>query len=210
MHDILTIFMATALWCALHTVLLGEATAGVLRRFGPRTAAWHRLLYNGFAGLTLLPLLHLYRSHPGRLLWAWHGLWQIPRLFLLLAAAALLVAGARAYDNRSFLGLRQLDAARTGRSAPPGTLTHGGVLGRVRHPYYAAGLAVLAAGLDFTTTNVVWRGVFVLYLLVGTVLEERRLLQRFGDDYRDYRRVTPAYLPRLRGSAPARDSRRAR
>jgi protein-S-isoprenylcysteine O-methyltransferase Ste14 len=50
----------------------------------------------------------------------------------------------------------------------------------------------------------------VLYLLVGTVLEERRLLQRFGDDYRDYRRVTPAYLPRLRGSAPARDSRRAR
>lgn len=209
MNGTLTILAATALWCALHTLLLGDATAGVLRRFGPRTAAWHRLLYNGFAGLSLLPLLQLYRSHPGRLLWAWHGLWQLPRLLLLLAAAALLVAGARAYDNRTFLGLRQLDAVRSGRSVPPDRFSRNGVLGRVRHPYYAAGLAALAAGLDFTTTNVVWRGVFVLYLLVGTVLEERRLLQRFGDDYRDYRRATPAYLPRLRDAAPAQDTRQA-
>ena len=66
----------------------------------------------------------------------------------------------------------------------------------VRHPYYAAGLLVVALFDDFTTTTVAWRGVFMLYLLLGAWLEERKLLTDFGDAYRRYRREVPALLPR--------------
>ena len=51
---------------------------------------------------------------------------------------------------------------------------------------------------DFTTTNVVWRAVFVLYLLVGAWLEDRKLARNFGDAFAVYRREVPAFLPRPR------------
>jgi protein-S-isoprenylcysteine O-methyltransferase Ste14 len=192
----MSILLATNVWCVLHSLLVTGDDAAAPGRLG----AWRRLAYNLFAAVTLAPLLLLYLRHPGSPLWAWHGAWQAPRVLLLALAAWLLAGGVRAYDNRTFLGLRQLADARAGRPSPPGLLSRRGVLERVRHPYYGAGLLILACGQDFTTTNVVWRGAFVLYLLVGAALEERRLLRRFGADYADYRRTTPAFLPRPRRS----------
>lgn len=46
--------------------------------------------------------------------------------------------------------------------------------------------------------NAVWRGVFFAYTLIGTELEERKLLRQFGQDYADYRRRVPRFFPRLR------------
>jgi protein-S-isoprenylcysteine O-methyltransferase Ste14 len=33
------------------------------------------------------------------------------------------------------------------------------------------------------------------YILIGIVFEERKLLREFGDDYRNYRSVTPMLIP---------------
>jgi protein-S-isoprenylcysteine O-methyltransferase Ste14 len=35
----------------------------------------------------------------------------------------------------------------------------------------------------------------ILYFYVGTFLEERRLVNKFGDAYRDYRKKVPRMLP---------------
>jgi len=43
---------------------------------------------------------------------------------------------------------------------------------------------------------VAWRGVFMLYLVVGARLEDRRLERLFGDDFRRYRAEVPGFLPR--------------
>ena len=79
----------------------------------------------------------------------------------------------------------------------------------VRHPLYLAGLMVglvLLAG----AWSLPALALFTLYA-VATLLraraEERVLRRAFPDDYEQYARATPAYLPRLRGprsSAPQR------
>ncbi|MBK7701540.1 MAG: hypothetical protein IPI34_00955 [bacterium] len=205
MNALAQITLVAAAWCVLHSLLIAPGLESRLRRrLGPR-AAWSRLAYNLVATVTLLAALLFFHRLPADPLWRWHGLWQISRAALMVAALWLGWLGARAHDNAVFLGLRQIRDARAGRTPLPPRFSRGGVLGLIRHPWYSAGILLLIVMRDFTTTNVVWRAVFVLYLLLGTWLEERKLLQIFGDDYAAYRREVPAFLPR-----PGRRHRRRR
>ncbi len=196
MEDILSVIIIATLWCTVHSLLITHACERWLEHLcGPR-AAWHRLVYNLFSTATLLWCWLEFRQRPGETLWVWDGLWQAPRFAGLAVAAWLGWLGVRAHDNAVFVGLGQIRDLRAGRASEPPMLSRDGVLGIVRHPYYAAALLVMILYDDFTTTTVAWRGVFVLYLLLGTWLEERKLLVEFGDAYRRYRREVPALLPR--------------
>lgn len=69
----------------------------------------------------------------------------------------------------------------------------------VRHPFYLA-FALAAVANSLVTANwflfVIEGAVFVL-LVIRTRKEEARLIERFGDDYRDYMRRTGRFFPRL-------------
>ena len=80
-----------------------------------------------------------------------------------------------------------------------GKLLKDGVYRAVRHPrYLSAGIGVVANALVIDHV-----GVYVLILLVfpaGFVMlmfEERELVIRFGEEYRQYQREVPQILPRL-------------
>jgi protein-S-isoprenylcysteine O-methyltransferase Ste14 len=71
----------------------------------------------------------------------------------------------------------------------------------VRHPLYTAGttffvsLSVLAANWFMALASF---AVFLM-LLVRLPKEEERLIERFGDEYREYMQRTGRFLPRLKG-----------
>ena len=70
----------------------------------------------------------------------------------------------------------------------------------VRHPLYSLGmtffgsLALLAANWFIALAL----GVGVIFILIRTPKEEAMLLERFGDDYRQYMQRTGRFFPRLR------------
>jgi protein-S-isoprenylcysteine O-methyltransferase Ste14 len=80
------------------------------------------------------------------------------------------------------------------------TLVKHGPYRWVRHPLYSVGVAAYL-GLSLLAAN--WfmalaiLGTFVV-LTLRTPLEERRLIERFGEEYQAYMRTTGRYLPRLR------------
>ena|SRR5882724_9580534 len=84
-----------------------------------------------------------------------------------------------------------------------GKLLKEGVYGVIRHPrYLSAGLGVLS-----TVLFVNYAGLYLFILLVVPVgivvlmLEERELVDRFGEEYRKYQREVPRFIPRRRTSA---------
>jgi protein-S-isoprenylcysteine O-methyltransferase Ste14 len=81
-----------------------------------------------------------------------------------------------------------------------GRLLQEGIYGVVRHPrYLSAGVSVIANALFIN-----YAGLYILVLLlvpVGylmIVLEERELIERFGEEYRKYQRKVPRLIPRWR------------
>ena len=113
----------------------------------------------------------------------------------LLWLSARQAKGAEHLGAATRVGLPELSAAEG-----PGRLVRGGLYGVVRHPIYAS---AAAAGIAMALiVNHVGTYVFFLAampMLYGiTLLEERELIDRFGEEYREYRRHVPRFIPRLR------------
>ncbi len=69
----------------------------------------------------------------------------------------------------------------------------------VRHPLYSVGVLFLM-GMSLLTANWLFAVFFVMAFLViraRTPMEERRLIEKFGDEYRSYMERTGRFLPRL-------------
>lgn len=79
------------------------------------------------------------------------------------------------------------------------TLTTGGPYRWVRHPFYGCmALFTISTGLMASNWFVLLAGVLVFTLLaLRSQTEEQKLLERFGEPYRDYRSRTGRFLPRI-------------
>ncbi len=78
--------------------------------------------------------------------------------------------------------------------ATGGGIDSSGVLGLVRHPWYTAVVLLLWAG-DLDMAALVGSGVLTVYIVVGTLLEERKLVHEFGDAYRSYQGRVSMFVP---------------
>src|SRR5690242_5476443 len=90
---------------------------------------------------------------------------------------------------------------------PPRRLVARGPYRYVRNPMISGVLLVLfgEAGILRSRPQLEWALVFlVLNLVYIPLVEEPMLIERFGTDYREYRRHVPALLPRWRPWEPAR------
>lgn len=182
-------------WCCLHSLLI---TAPVSRWFADRGGAWqgfYRLGYVAFSLATLLPVLWYSQALPQHQVVApssW--LWGLQGL-LLLYSLVMAIGGLRVYDGRSFVGIRQWQQYRAGQPGEAPTFSCTGILRSVRHPWYSGGLALLWALPGLTDVSLVTRTLLSCYLLVGTLLEERKLKKSLGQPYQDYCRTVPMLLP---------------
>jgi methanethiol S-methyltransferase len=147
---------------------------------------FYRLFYNIVALVLLIPVVFYTYSIRQTPFFTWEG-YLLPVRFLLLATGLFLFyAGARQYDMSTFLGLKQIkESVNHNLINATGKLNSNGILGVVRHPFYAAIFPLIwAANLDVTFLIV--NSILSIYVIIGTLLEEEKLFQEFGDEYRAY------------------------
>jgi protein-S-isoprenylcysteine O-methyltransferase Ste14 len=121
-----------------------------------------------------------------------------------LVAIALIAAGVALWYRTVAL------FARIGRGTlapldPPRRLVVAGPYRYVRNPMITGVTTVLLgeAALGGSPALLIWAAAFFAINAIWFPLgEERRLEQRFGDDYRVYKRNVPRWIPRLRPWEP--------
>jgi methanethiol S-methyltransferase len=79
----------------------------------------------------------------------------------------------------------------------------------VRHPLYVGFMVGLWVTPTMTVGHLLFAGGLTLYIVGATLLEERDLLAHFGEQYANYRRHVPKFIPRwnTRLTAPSRPAR---
>jgi len=182
-------------WCFCHSALISMRVTGYVKQRLEDRFRYYRLAYNGFSSVTLIPVVLYGYSVQGEPLFSWEGYWRVVQALLLAVSLFLFLAGSRHYDGLSFLGLRQL----RGRSTCVGltetcSLNTRGILGVIRHPWYAGGMVIIWAR-DLDVSAIVTNLILTAYFIVGTLLEERKLSIEFPESYKEYRQRVSMFFP---------------
>ncbi|BCK87956.1 hypothetical protein MIZ01_1753 [Sideroxyarcus emersonii] len=192
-RDLVLLSLCWLAYFALHSALASLAVKRRVAAAWPRLMPYYRLTFNLLASLLILPILWLTYRDPGPLLWRWQG--AAAWLTNVLALAALLGfwLSLKSYDMQEFLGLRQLRLDV--RKVEDQEHFHLSPFHRhVRHPWYFFGL-VLVWTRDMNATTLLSSVFITLYFIIGSRLEEQKLLAYHGDTYRRYMARVPGLIP---------------
>ncbi len=131
---------------------------------------------------------------------AWSAI-SLPAWVRSCGIALMFIWGALLVWTFQSLGNNLTDTVVTRKAH---TLVTTGPYRYVRHPFYLTILvAVVGAALAMANWFFLLAGAVPLaFLFVRTRIEEEKLVERFGDDYREYMRRVGRFVPRLTGHRP--------
>lgn len=162
------------------------------RRFSSLLPAY-RLVFNSIAIVLLIPPMWLTFSYSGPWLWRWQGLWFWVANGLTMLAISGVFWSSRYYDSKEFLGIRQWRLRQT--SVLDQERFHISPLHRyVRHPWYALSLVILWTR-DMNAAWLITISLVSGYFIVGSRLEENKLIRYHGEIYQKYRNQVPGLIP---------------
>jgi protein-S-isoprenylcysteine O-methyltransferase Ste14 len=182
-------------WCILHSLLITGRVNEWIRKKGGFLEGAHRLFYILFSVISLLPVLWYQYSLPQQLIFSWSGPWRILQGVLLTYALVMFYGGKQVYDTNYVLGLSQWRNYRRKLPRQPLPFSCNGILQYVRHPWYSGGLAFLWGLGPLTDVTLMVRIILSLYLIIGTLLEERKLIRELDQPYRNYCHQVPMLIP---------------
>jgi hypothetical protein len=191
--QILTLVGVWLCYFLIHSLTASLYLKRLVARRWPGLLPGYRLGFNLLSLLTLLPPLWLIYAWHGPWLWQWTGSgWWLANGIGLLAVLGF-AWSLRHYDGDEFTGLRQWRERRA--SAEDQESFFISPLHRfVRHPWYLMALAIIwTRDMDgvFLLSGLLMSGYFV----IGSRLEERKLIEYHGKRYLRYRERVPALLP---------------
>jgi protein-S-isoprenylcysteine O-methyltransferase Ste14 len=127
----------------------------------------------------------------------WQGWGEMLRMLLLLFALVLFWSGAKRYDLRFFLGFDQLASGKaTVLLSSSENFSATGIFSLTRHPWYLGSLLFLWSIFPEYSRSVFMAVLILsLYLIVGTFLEERKIVREHGDSYRRYQQQVSMLFP---------------
>jgi protein-S-isoprenylcysteine O-methyltransferase Ste14 len=192
---VLFVTLLWILWCVLHSTLIATVvTDYIKKRFGEQFR-FYRLFYNTLSLVTLIPLMYYSVSIRQAPVFRWGGHLIFVKYLLLVTSIFLFVAGGRHYSMSHFLGIHQIKTGRVNRALSEyDTFDTSGILSVIRHPWYAAGIIGLWAS-DISLLTFLINIVISAYFVIGTILEERKLLLEFGAKYREYQKNVSMFIP---------------
>ena len=191
----LLVVILWAAYCALHSFLISVRFTALMTRLLKNYYAFYRLFYVVISFILLVPLIRFTGEFESPVIMTYDAPLSVAR-YALISGALLLFFWAFFfdYDSLSFFGIRQMLNFGKPTAATPGELKRSGLLGMVRHPMYLALILYLWCQ-TFRMMDLVINTLLTLYVLIGTWLEERKLVLEFGEAYLRYQREVPMLIP---------------
>ena len=192
-------FFVALMWigyCSLHSYLISIRFTNLMTRLLKNYYAFYRLVYVMISFILLVPLVKFTAQLNDPVIVTYGFPLSIVR-YVLISGSLLMFFWAFFfdYDSLSFFGIRQmLGFGKTKKIDPSEKIKKTGLLGIIRHPMYFALIVYLWCQTS-KVSDIVVNTVLTLYVLIGTRLEENKLVMEFGDPYIKYQREVPMLIP---------------
>ena len=183
-------------YCVLHSYMISTGftkfAAGRLKKY----YSFYRLFYVIISLLLLIILINYTGRYEDKDIIEYNFPWSIIRFAAMYGSLLLFFwAFFFCYDALSFFGIRQiLNYKKMPTADSAGSIKKNGLLGIIRHPMYLA-LIIFLWSTIFTLLDLVINALLTVYVLIGTILEEKKLVLEFGDAYLEYQDEVPMLIP---------------
>lgn len=203
--------VCTAL-AAVHSLLASRPAKDLARRIiGPRYRnGLYRFAFNVKSVLFLVWATQWFLRLPDREIYRVEAPWSWLFRAGQVASLSVLLSAVRVIGVLDFAGISQLRSLLAGLDPDPETEAQGPPLdvdGRIktaqpfrftRHPSNLGALGVFLLFPRITVNRVTLAALVALYVVLGSLHEERRLREAYGEPFERYRREVPFLIPRLR------------
>jgi protein-S-isoprenylcysteine O-methyltransferase Ste14 len=195
LHSMYNLALLWTLWAVLHSLLISRSVTSRLQKKLGAYAAYYRIVYNIFSLLTLIFVMGYQLRLEEKIIFAWPWPWNLVKIFMYLVAFLLFYGGSRAYDMDFVIGIKQLQGRSEHALPKTAEFKTSGILQHVRHPWYTAAILTVWAFGPISDVSLVSKIILTVYIIIGTILEERKLINEFGAPYLDYRKRVPQFIP---------------
>jgi methanethiol S-methyltransferase len=191
--------LITIMWtgyCALHSYLISIGFTNLLNRLLKKYYAFYRLFYILISLFLLIPLIN-YTGQLDNIVIIFYGHYLDILRHILTYGSLIMFFWAFFfdYDSLSFFGIRQiLNFGKTKEKKPLNEIKKRGLLGIMRHPMYLA-LIIYLWCQTLKMADIVVNIVLTVYIIIGTILEEKKLVLEFGEPYIKYQKEVPMIIP---------------
>lgn len=187
------------IFCSTHSLFASVSFKKWLFEYFPGFKPYYRLSYNLLAVLILAAWL--ISLPPDTTIYWVEEFWFIA-LVLIQISALILAIISLAGHGMTFFGVTQLNQYLSADKYPNyldeperGQFIKDGMYSYMRHPLYTFSMIVLISS-PIMTHNLLFVTVCVaLYFWIGSIFEERNLVKRFGNDYKNYQKKVPRFIP---------------
>lgn len=189
MHFI-TIALGWFLYFAIHSLLATNKIKKLTELNFPFLFNYYRIIYNIIAISGLLVLIRITIQDQNKL-FNENKFITLSSVLLCIAGIIILAISFYSFDKMEFLGLKK--EAKNGENK----LIINGIYKHIRHPLYT-GTILLLTGLFLHQPTLSFLAACVLsfiYIEIGSILEEKKLILEFGDAYIQYSLKVKKYFP---------------
>jgi len=151
-------------------------------------------IYSITSGIFILILVFFWQQS-STVLYSFQGL---PRLFcriIFLLSVAGNIWGNRSMRQFDPLGIKSIRYHLRGKELEPQPFVIQGPYRFVRHPLYLFSLMMIWSFPDLTSDRLLFNLLWTTWIIIGTLLEERDLVNTHGKLYQDYQQRVPMLIP---------------
>jgi protein-S-isoprenylcysteine O-methyltransferase Ste14 len=182
-------------FAAIHSFLASLRFKRFIRRaLGSKADKLYIPAFSLIAVVTILPLAYLLYKNPGPFLYIIPSPWRWLMVGGQLSAAIVAPMAFRDAPHR-FRVSSQLSGSGT---AEAGHLDIRGIYRWVRDPFLLSGLVIMWLTPFMTVSLLIIYILTTVYLYLGSLHWESRLVAQFGDEYREYQKSVHRIIPSLK------------